>query len=677
MKSRYTNLYQLDSMLYAPGAPVLILGGSLLRDTFSGNQLCRLRLSSLGKKQPKAVTVSVCMMDASGQPMEPEVRHQYQELSVSPNGEFGHKVSIPLPRRDVCSFTVKLCEVLFEDGELWQPAPDDTLLSLPKQQTLEEAYGDVQLAEQFRIHFGPDCRYLPATESDLWFCTCGTVNRGSEANCRSCHRVLSALLQVNTEALRQEAANRQVREQQVEEEPVSPAPVRPKRNLKKWLLAAAVVALLVLAAGLLKVVPEYRQQTQSYEAACALLSDGKYDEAAKAFEALGDYRDSREQAEKNIPYLRALELLASADEDDAGALSQVGLSRSDITEETTAAMLLYGAAAEQFEALDGYRDSAACIERCQQGIERCRQEIEDRKQQLLREAYDAAVELLDSGSYSQARLQFLELGDYSDSADLAVEAVYRKAFNLYELICRYDIRGISAEFSMDPEHESTFALSRDAAARLGTQCEEDLKSSCGNDPVTVILTDKPGENLHPLADCVTEVFEQLDGYRDSAACMEGILDATDYTKEFYTLCSSGDLYGALDWLDSNKEEDIPDRKVWREKLEQYLPYCAFWTVHKGDMTAIPMAAGRTEPCYGVSTCILLAEGEDPVLRLSAYDGEDYSLDMYVEPDGTSFRNADSPPFNYYLVLNNAGRLSFLKYDGDGHVVTSCEYSQEY
>ena len=96
---------------------------------------------------------------------------------------------------------------------------------------------------------------------------------------------------------------------------------------------------------------------------------GYYEQAADAFSALGNYRDSAEQGEKNVPYQRALHLLASADADDASALRLIGRSRADLSEQVTAAMLLYRAAAEEFEALDGYRDCADCIVIAQESAE--------------------------------------------------------------------------------------------------------------------------------------------------------------------------------------------------------------------------------------------------------------------------------------------------------------------
>ena len=62
------------------------------------------------------------------------------------------------------------------------------------------------------------------------------------------------------------------------------------------------------------------------------------------------------------------------------------------------------------------------------------------------------------------------------------------------------------------------------------------------------------------------------------------------------------------------------------------------------------------------------------MRLSANDGEEYYFDLYAEPDDVFFANYDNPAYRYILVINNVGRMSYIKYDTDGNLITSCEYT---
>ena len=661
MADRFTKLYVSETIPYVQDMPVLLMAGSLLRDAYSGELVTQLRLHSLSEIPIKAITVLIHMLDISGEVLEPEVRHQYLDLKLLQDDEMGRDTAIILPRRDARSFLATVEEVIFDDNSRWQSGADTSLEHLPKVQKLEEAYGDEQIAEQFRIAFGPDCRYMPAAESDLWFCTCGAVNRSNEDSCHRCRRVRTALLNVNTDSLRQEASTRLVQEEErlVEEQ------AEARERHKKWLKAAVIILpLLILAAGLLKVMPGYVQQRRDYRNAESMLAMGYYEQAAEAFSALGNYRDSMEQAQKNVPYQRALHLLASADADDASALRLIGHSRADLSEQVTAAMLLYQAASTEFESLNGYRDCANCILRCQEGIQ-------EQKHAVLQHAYDRAMQLLEEQNYSQARLQFLALETFENSADMAKEAVYRKAYGLYEYICRYDVRQVYADLSISPDRGSSFVIPKDAALSMGSQCVTDLYEACGNDPADVNLADEHGQSMKPLAVCVTELFEELDGYRDSTGCITGIRDATDYTKDFFMLCETGDLNSALEWLDTY-EGEFGDRNIWKSRLQLYLPFCTSWSLYSGDATVIPLTVGRGNRCTSCSTRVLIRDGA-PILRLSANDGEEYYFDLYAEQDDTLFINYDNPAFRYVLVINNVGRMSYIKYDTNGNLITSCEY----
>ena len=217
----------------------------------------------------------------------------------------------------------------------------------------------------------------------------------------------------------------------------------------------------------------------------------------------------------------------------------------------------------------------------------------------------------------------------------------------------------------------SIVIPKDAALSMGSQCVTDLYAACGNDPLDVNLSDEHGQSMSLLADSVLGLFEQLDGYRDSADCIAGIRDATDYTRDFYLLCETGDLRSAIEWLD-HYEGEFSDRDLWRASLELYLPFCTSWSLYSGDATAIPMTVWRSGKCTACSTRVLIIDG-NPILRLSANDGEEYYFDLYAEQDDIRFVNSDDPAYNYMLVINNVGRMSYLKYDSSWSLVTGCEY----
>ena len=328
--------------------------------------------------------------------------------------------------------------------------------------------------------------------------------------------------------------------------------------------------------------------------------------------------------------------------------------------------LLYQAAIDQFEALGDYKDS-------RENIRRCREAIAAGQQARLQAAYDAAAQLLADGSYSLAREAFLALGDFADSADQAKEAVYRKAQALLHFLESYDTRGIYAAISLDPARGSTFTVSKDKALSLGSPFLQDLRNACGADDVDVNLVDAPDPALPAFADSLRELFRSLEAYRDSEQYLADIDVLTDYTRDFFMLCETGDLYGAYDWLQAY-EGDFSDRELWLSRLERYKPYCAAWTLDLGDTTLLPMTIGRSEPCFDCSSRVLLS-GDRAILRLSANDGEDYYVDLQADMDSVSFLKADDGVSNYLASITTVDHLAYMRYESSGSLRSSCEYQR--
>ena len=663
MAERFTKLYQQEAFRYAAQCPLMITGASLLADSYSRDLLCQLKLRSLSEQPIKAATVEIQMLDIAGDPLPPLKQFQYLDLQVERDGEFGQQTAIVLPRRDARGIRAQVSELVYDDNSRWHGGTDCLWTTLEPPRRLEDAYGDRELAEQFRIRYGGDCRYQLLEEQDLWFCTCGACNRAEESSCHHCHRVRSALLDVNTDALRQESASRLKYEQAHQEQLRQEARQTNRKRLK---IAAVVLPLLILAAGLLSTVPHYIQQKQAYDTAASLLARRQYEQAEEAFRQLGSYRDSDEQVEKNIPYQRALYLYSCAEKDDASALGMIGHSRADLSEDVTAATLLYESAMEQFKALGNYKESRAYVDNCALGMERVHQA-------LLQRSYEEARQLLEEQQFSLAREAFLALEDFSDSEELAQEAVYQKAAALYDFICKYDVRQIYADISFTPGRGTVFSLPKAKALELGSQCVADLRAAVGGDLVDVNLVDSPASNLHPLAECVIGVFTDLNGYKDSEERIAGIRDATDYTKDFFMLCEAGDIYGAFDWL-SEYEGDFPDRSRWMGILDLYKPYCGSWSLYLGDVTVIPMTIGRNTECRSFNTRVILSD-ERAILRISPNDGEDYFLDLGTELGNTGFANYTDYNYNYLLAMTAGGHLSYMQYDDATNLRSSCEYER--
>lgn len=162
-----------------------------------------------------------------------------------------------------------------------------------------------------------------------------------------------------------------------------------KKRGKPWKKPAffgAAVVVMVIAAAAVGLISGRIQKNSVYEQAETLFFAGAYEEAIKALETLGDYKDS-------------LEIVASC--------------KTGILEEQYAAAVLqknagaYREAIAAFSQLDGYRDSV-------EQIAACESKIRD-------DQYDAALRQMEAGDYAQAAAAFEALNDHRDSAEKSEE----------------------------------------------------------------------------------------------------------------------------------------------------------------------------------------------------------------------------------------------------------------
>lgn len=645
-------IYCLPAPLYSEGAPLWITAGELLGQ---GELLyVRLTLQVIDKTRVKSATVAIQALDENGAPIGLELPYRYR-CKAGRDQQFGAKEAVLLPLSGAAAFDVRVLRVDFEDAEPWLC----NLLWVPleKQATLEEHYGDHELAEQFRIRYGRDCRYHPTADADLWRCTCGAVNRDTEPSCHHCRRVREALGRVNTASLRSE------KDRRVEREPLRAEATKEEKRgaLRKALIAAAIIVpLLVLVIGLLVSVPKQMERKNLYEAGMRLAGSGDYEEAVATFEGLGDYLDSQEMATEGVAYLRAGELMLRAGQDDASALQMIGHTRADLNEDTTAALLLYEAAQKEYEALGSYKDSAEKAQACADALAAERLALEQAR-------FAEADALLAGGQYSKARTAYLALG----AEDQAREAVYRKAAALTAYIQHNNILGVYASLSMEPDGRSVFSMSKDKALALGSQSVADLLACCGEDLVDLQLEDAPPAGLIPLDEAVRTLIGSIEGYRDTAELLTSITDATDYTSAFFTLCENGDLAGAYEWLQAY-EGEFENRENWLAGLEFYMPYCDEWELHLGDSTVIPLTIGRGDKCMSFRSRVLLTE-DTVTLRLTDANGE-YSIDLHAEPGSARF-TIEEENVLYLCLINNYDHMAYFKYRNGGILASSCEYSR--
>ncbi len=389
MGERYSKLFSLPEKLYAEGSPLCIEAGALLRDNNTMRVLAQLKLKNLSAETVKAVLVRICALDTAGRPLGEPVDYRYLDLSAARDDEFGSKQPVYLPDAETRSFTVTVTEVVYADNRV-AALPDAVWEPLPAPKTLEEALGDAELVKQYKIHYGEKCRYQTERVKDLVRCSCGAWNRAGETACHTCGCGFTpdlAKLTADKDArLAQEAAEKAAAEAKAAEEKA----IAEEKAKKARKVAAIVLPILAVVIAAIVVVTKVILPGNAYKNAAALYDAGKYEEAADAFEALGDYKDSAAQIKACEDAIAEAERAAKeaadkADYEEAEALFEAGD---------------YEAAQAAFEALGDYEDSAE------------QAELSGNKA-----AYAEAEQLLKDGDKAHAAMAFYALGDFEDAKE--------------------------------------------------------------------------------------------------------------------------------------------------------------------------------------------------------------------------------------------------------------------
>ena len=374
MAERYSKLYNLPQNLYAEGAPVLISAGTLLKDNQGGKVLCQLKFRNISSRTIKALKVLVTGYDMSGEELC-RAQHQYLDMKVEHEGNFGHKEAIPLPDSAARSYTVQVMSVHFADGERWSGREEQDWQPLPEQELLCERLFDRELLRQYKLDTSAKSEYVAQTHRDIWLCACGSVNAMDEA-CHKCGQNLDELEYfLNTELLLERRNARLL----AESEAAAKKSHSRKSTLKVVKIVLLVLIPILLAAGAFFFYQSYQQKLLSeYQMADVLFSSGQYSEAAAAYEALGDYSDAAAKAET------------------------ARLILSDINNYEKAQKFLengrYDDAYEAFKAMGNYEDAAEL---------------------KLEALYQKAMSLVEKNELEDAQELFVELGEYKDAAKQA------------------------------------------------------------------------------------------------------------------------------------------------------------------------------------------------------------------------------------------------------------------
>lgn len=287
---RYTILSKETTALYLPGSPVMILAQALLKDNANDHVLAQIKYKSLSDKPICALKVSVGTCDVAEKPTPSVDGFQYLDLTVDLGDDFGSKTLIPLPDKSSRGFKAAVIEVVFVDKTVWTAAPDAVWEPLPKQELLIGRLKNIELADEYVIKTCPQAQFVPMRCGDIWLCTCGSVNTSRREKCGACGQRYNDLIRaLDAGELEASYKERKAREAELAERKQAEAAVRKKKTKK---LVSVVIAAAILCTAAALVVTKIVMPSMTYSKAEELYNSGEYAAAQKAFEELGDYKDS-------------------------------------------------------------------------------------------------------------------------------------------------------------------------------------------------------------------------------------------------------------------------------------------------------------------------------------------------------------------------------------------------
>lgn len=199
-----------------------------------------------------------------------------------------------------------------------------------------------------------------------------------------------------------------------------------KKSKKIVAVILPILAVIIIAVVIFTTVI---QPQNEYNAAVALMEEGRYEEAITAFEAMDGYKDSAEQI------VNCQNAILEPQYQSAVALMEEGKYEEAIT---------------AFKAMEGYKDSVERIVNCKNGI--------------LDQEYQSAITLMEEEKYEESIAAFEAMNGYKDSNKKIVEikTIIISNANIGDIIYFGNYHGENEWLVLDKEETHIFVISIEA-----------------------------------------------------------------------------------------------------------------------------------------------------------------------------------------------------------------------
>ena len=244
----------IKTPLYIERSPVLIKSAVLLLDQYTEETLVKFTLQNIYRKPIVEVNLQVTSYDIHHQQIDEPMNITIEGHQATRDVIFGEE-EYSLGYVDADTITVKIINVIFEDGSMWQPQTDDNCrLIFLEQEDVSERLNRSQ-AQKYAEMTGIRSGLLPKKLSDLWICHCGHINRKEENFCHSCGKNYKQMSEALASCLLEPKAPSKPVEEVKAPPKEDPKVVMPPKHeekqpeKKKFDIKIILIALVALAVG--------------------------------------------------------------------------------------------------------------------------------------------------------------------------------------------------------------------------------------------------------------------------------------------------------------------------------------------------------------------------------------------------------------------------------------------
>lgn len=373
-------LYEDSPNTIQENIPVLLEKVSLYHDPQAGNLAAKCTFRSLTEKSILAMMIDVHCTDVWGTPTDSVEGFQYLDLRTTRGMVFGQDKEIPIPNPATRFVEIEIKKVIFADRSLAEAGHDKAVL--PDQQPLLSFFGSEALTNEYRRETGINAQNTITEGGGYWRCTCSAINSDSDDNCYHCNAKKSDLLALQNIALITSDLEAHQKEMQAKAEHERVEREAFKRQAEE----------------------KARLEREEKE------RKSREDAARIAEEMRIKKEQHSKKVKRNSIIVTAVMLILFA----AYALIwHIIPSIRYANAETALKDQQYDDAYEKFLAIDTYKDSA---ERAKEAL------------------YQKGFSLMNSGSYSEAAIEFSRVSDYKNSREQETlcrnQMAYLDAMNL-------------------------------------------------------------------------------------------------------------------------------------------------------------------------------------------------------------------------------------------------------